>query len=128
MYTFKKEERLCNKRLIDKLFHNGSSFLCYPYKASWLIVDEPADAPAQILISVPKKRYKLAVDRNLLKRRIREAYRLNKQQHLYDVLNGMQKNIVFSIAYVGKEIELYPLMEKKMLKLLKQLTDQVNAS
>jgi ribonuclease P protein component len=127
MYTFKKEERLCNKRLIDELFHNGSSFLCYPFKAQWLPVNEPADAPVQILISVSKRRYKRAVDRNLVKRRIREAYRLNKQQYLYDVLSIAQKNIIFSIGYIGKEIEPYALMEKKMLKLLKQLSEQVSA-
>jgi ribonuclease P protein component len=128
MYTFKKEERLCNKRLIDELFHNGSSFLCYPFKAQWLLLDEAATVPVQVLISVSKKRYKRAVDRNLVKRRIREAYRLNKQQHLLDVLIGTNKNIVFSVGYIGKEIEPYTLMEKKMLKLLKQLGEQVTAS
>jgi ribonuclease P protein component len=68
MYTFKKEERLCNKKLIDELFHNGSSFLCYPYRVSWLTVEENAEFPVQVLIAVPKKRYKRAVDRNLVKR------------------------------------------------------------
>jgi len=68
------------------------------------------------------------VDRNLVKRRIREAYRLTKQEHLYELLTALQKNIVFSVAYIGKEIELYPLMEKKMLKLLKQLGEQVTAA
>jgi ribonuclease P protein component len=125
MYTFKKEERLCNKKLIDKLFHNGSSFLCYPFKASWLLVDETAEIPVQVLFSVSKKRYKRAVDRNLIKRRAREAYRLNKQQHLYDMLNQAGKKIIFSLGYIGKQIEPYPLMEKKMLKLLKQLSEQV---
>jgi len=125
MYTFKKEERLCNKKLIDQLFHNGSSFLCYPFKASWLLVDEPGDVPVQVLLSVSKRRYKRAVDRNLIKRRTREAYRLNKQQHLYDLLISANKKIVFSVGYIGKQIEPYPLMEKKMLKLLKELCGQV---
>ena len=39
-YTFTKEERLCNKRLIDQLYHSGSSFLCYPFKVSWFIATE----------------------------------------------------------------------------------------
>ena len=125
MYTFKKEERLCNKRLIDELFHNGSSFLCYPFRASWLVVEEPQTVPVQVLIAVAKKRYKHAVDRNLIKRRIREAYRLNKQEHLYDAIGASNKNIVFSIGYIGKEIEPYPVFEKKMLKLLKQLSEEV---
>ena len=121
MYTFKKEERLCNKKLIEQLFHNGSSFLCYPYKASWLYIEGPMKFPAQILFSVSKKRYKRAVDRNLIKRRMREAYRLHKQQYLYDILNSTNKNIVLSLGYIGKEIADYDLAEKKLLKLLTQL-------
>jgi ribonuclease P protein component len=122
MNTFKKEERLCNKKLIDELFHSGSSFLCYPFKASWLIINEPQQVPAQILFSVAKKRFKRAVDRNVLKRRMREAYRLNKQQQLYDLLDIADKKIVLSIGYIGKEIAPYEVIEKKMLKLLAQLS------
>ena len=126
MYTFKKEERLCNKKLIDELFHKGSSFLCYPFKASWLIVDDDIQAvPVQLLISVSKRRYKHAVDRNTVKRRLREVYRLNKQQHLYDFLVGSNKRITLSIGYIGKQIESYELFDKKMLKLLKQLSEEL---
>jgi len=126
MYTFKKEERLCNKRLIDELFHNGSSFLCYPFKASWLLVDDAAKTTSvQVLISVSKRRYKRAVDRNLIKRRLREAYRLQKQQHLYELLISTDKKIVLSLGYIGKQIESFDFIEKKMLKLLKQLSEQL---
>jgi len=123
IYTFTKEERLCNKKLIDELFHKGSSFLCYPFKVSWIAVDEPQPFPGQVLFGVQKKRYKRAVDRNLLKRRMREAYRLNKQQRLYSILQEADKKIVFSIGYIGKEINTYELIEKKMLKLLDVLAD-----
>ncbi len=126
IYTFTKEERLCNKKLIDQLFHNGSSFLCYPFKVSWLIATDPQLFPAQVLFSVPKKRYKNAVDRNLIKRRIREAYRLHKQQYLYSLLSDTGKNIVFSIGFIGKEIAPYDFIEKKILKLLNQLSEQID--
>ncbi|MDB4902648.1 MAG: ribonuclease protein component [Mucilaginibacter sp.] len=125
MYTFKKEERLCNKRLIDELFHNGSSFLCYPFKASWLFIDEPLQFPVQILFAVSKKRFKRAIDRNLIKRRMREAYRLHKQLYLYDKLSRTEKKIVLSLGYIGKEIAPYDLTEKKMLKLLSQLSAEL---
>ncbi|WP_429262551.1 ribonuclease P protein component [Mucilaginibacter sp. 3215] len=128
MYTFKKEERLCNKRLIDKLFHNGSSFLCYPFRVSWLVNPEPQPHPVQILFSVPKKRYKHAVDRNLVKRLMREAYRLHKQQHLYHILQQADKKIIVSVGYVGKEIEPYPFIEKKMLRMLAQLSGELTAA
>jgi ribonuclease P protein component len=122
MYTFTKEERLCNKRLIDSLFHNGSSFLCYPFKVSWRLSDELA-VPAQVLFAVPKKRFKHAVDRNLLKRRMREAYRLNKQELLYVTLG--ENKLILALTYVGKEIEPYELIQKRMIKLLNQLTAEL---
>jgi len=128
MYTFKKEERLCNKRLIDKLFHNGSSFLCYPFKASWQYNTEPQTYPAQILFSVSKKRYKHAVDRNLIKRLMRESYRLHKQQNLYQQLKTMDKAIILSVGFIGKEIAPYSFVEKKMLKLLAQLSQELAAT
>ncbi|GAA4318846.1 hypothetical protein GCM10023149_17150 [Mucilaginibacter gynuensis] len=126
MYTFKKEERLCNKGLIDSLFHSGSSFLCYPYKASWRLVDNAGQYPVQVMFSVAKKRYKHAVDRNTIKRRSREAYRLNKQQHLYNFLQASNKHIILSLSYIGKDIAEYDFIEKKMVKLLTQLSEQIS--
>ena len=125
MYTFKKEERLCDKRLIDELFHNGSSFLCYPFKVSWQFIDKPQSFPVQVLFAVSKKRFKRAVDRNLIKRCIREAYRLNKQQYLYDLLTGIDKRIVLSLSYIGKDIAPSDFIGKKMLKLLSQLNTEI---
>ncbi len=125
MRTFKKEERLCNKKLIDELFHSGSSFLCYPFKASWQLTQGPQQFPVQVLLSVSKKRFKRAVDRNLIKRRMREAYRLYKQQHLYILLNGANKKILLSLGYIGKEIVPYEVTEKKMVKLLMQLYKEI---
>jgi len=95
--------------------------LCYPYKVSWMCSDETGTAPAQIVFSVSKKRFKRAVDRNLVKRLTREAYRLHKQLYLYDLLDASGKKIVLSLSYIGKEIGTYDFVEKKMLKLLKQL-------
>jgi ribonuclease P protein component len=128
MYTFKKEERLCNKRLLEQLFSSGSSFLCYPFRVSWLQATLPEQVAVQVVFAVAKKRYRRAVDRNLIKRRTREAYRLHKQELLYAALQEQDKQIVLSINYIGKEINDYALMEKKMVKLLGQLSEQINAS
>ncbi len=86
---------------------------------------EPQEVPVQIVFSVSKKRYKRAIDRNLIKRRMREAYRLSKQQQLYDQLIVADKRIILSVGYIGKEIAPYELIEKKMLKLLTQLNTEL---
>lgn len=113
MYSFSKEERLCNVKLIDKLFHSGSSFLLYPFRIIWLKESLPGENPVQVLISVPKKRFKRAVDRNLLKRRIREIYRHQKSERLYPFLRENSSTILLGISYIGNEIGNYAFMEKK---------------
>ncbi len=128
MYTFKKEERLCNKKLLEKLFRSGSSFLCYPFRVSWLQADAVLPATVQVVFAVSKKRYRRAVDRNLIKRRMRETYRLHKQELLYAPLQEQNQQLIFSINYIGKEITDFKFMDKKMIKLLLQTCEQVNAS
>jgi len=118
---FKKEERLCNKRLINALYKSGSSFILYPYKVVLYPTDE-LNIPVQVLISVPKRRFKRAVDRNLLKRRIREAYRLQKNNLLYPLLGD--SHILLSIQYIGNKIENYDLISKKMTALFLKLQDE----
>ena len=85
----------------------------------------PQQFPAQILFSISKKRFKKAVDRNLIRRRMREAYRLHKQEGLYNKLGASDKKIVLSLGYIGKEIAAYEFTEKKMLKLLNQLCAEI---
>ena len=123
MYTFKKEERLCSKKLIEELFHNGSSFLLYPFRIVWLRHSLPGDVPAQVVINVPKRRFKKAVHRNLIKRRIREIYRLNKGLELYSFLSDHSAQLLLGIHYVGKDIVEYHLMEKKFKLVLSQLKE-----
>ena len=113
MQSFKKEERLCNIKLIEKLFKDGSSFLVYPFRIIWLSEHLVSDFPAQVLISVPKRKFKRAVDRNLIKRRIREVYRLHKSQEIYPFLNDHSDKILLGINFIGNEIADYPFLEKK---------------
>ena len=126
MNSFKKEERLCNVKLIDKLYHNGSSFLVYPFRIIWLAADSDLPFPAQILISIPKKRFKKAVDRNLLKRRIREIYRLNKSEMLYPFLNQRSEKIILAINYIGNEISEYASLEKKFISAIQRLKKNIS--
>ncbi|MBY0244370.1 MAG: ribonuclease P protein component [Sphingobacteriaceae bacterium] len=128
MNTFTKEERLCSKKSLDLLFSNGSSFLLYPFRVSYLFHDTPAKYPAQIVINVAKKRYKRAVDRNLIKRRTREVYRLQKCNLLYDNLLNKDKLLLLSLQFVGKKIYPYSFIEKKMIAALHKLTSTINAN
>ena len=119
MHTFKKEERLCSTKLLDKLFHSGSSFLLYPFRFTWMPIDEQ-EAPVQVVIQVSKRRYKRAVDRNLIKRRIRELYRIHKADHLYHFILA-ERPIGLSMSYIGKELLPSKELEPKLLIALKTL-------
>ena len=120
MYTFKKEERLCSKRLLDELFRNGSSFLLYPFRITWSNLSPSLNVPAQVVISVPKRKFKRAHDRNLLKRRIREAYRLHKSEFLYPFIT-CDRPISLGVSYVGKDIGDYQFLEKKLILVFERL-------
>jgi ribonuclease P protein component len=121
MYTFTKEERLCSKKLLGELFDSGSSFLVYPLRITFLLSAHPGDQPAQVMIGVSKRKFKRAVDRNLLKRRMREAYRLNKSELLYPYLSENGFSLIFAIHYIGKGLLDFHFIEKKMKDALRQL-------
>jgi ribonuclease P protein component len=125
MKKFNKEERLCSRKFLDLLFKNGSSFLLYPFRISYLIVEETAAYPVQVVINVPKKRYKHAVDRNLLKRRIREAYRLQKQEGLYQLLPHTNGLLLLSLQFVGKQKYEFSFIEKKLSAVFKKLLTSI---
>jgi len=114
-YTFTKEERLCSQKQIELLFNNSSSFILYPFRFVWTsqtLADAPY--PAEIAISVPKKRFKRAVDRNKIKRLIREAYRKNKGELFYPILIQEHIKLSFILIYVSNELFTAVDMEKKL--------------
>lgn len=126
MNTFRKEERLCSKKLIGELLQNGSSFLVYPFRIVWKVTQLPDEttSPAQILISISKKRFRRANKRNRIKRLIREAYRLNKQTQLYTKLQDSHIQIVFMCSYIGNDILPYAELEKKLKLTLIRLSNE----
>lgn len=115
-YTFTQAERLCNRPTIDKLFGIRKMLFAYPFKVSFLVEENDKaqdEAPCQALFSVPKRNFKRAVHRNLLRRRCREAFRLNNHD-FYNQLNADGKRISVLFIYIEKEQLEYAKIEHGM--------------
>jgi ribonuclease P protein component len=123
-FTFHKEERLCSQKIIGELFTSGESFLSYPLKVVFLKSDSPESYPAQAAFTVSKRNFKHAVQRNLLKRRMREAYRLNKT-NFYQELASQKLQIAIMFVFIGKDVVEYPAIEKGMKSALKKVLTKV---
>lgn len=115
-FSLPKSERLYKKKDIQELFDKGSSFYLYPFR---VFVQKPsAENTNQVLFSVSKKNFKRAVDRNLIKRRMREAYRLNKAS-----LPEASK-LQLAYIYTAKDILLFDQIRDKMIASFKRLVDE----
>lgn len=113
-FTLGKEERLKSKKLIGKLYTEGSAIKAYPFRMVYLKVDHISKFPVQVGVSVPKRNFKRAVDRNRIKRLMRECYRLQKDI----VYSGTTENYIFMISYIAKDEWKYKDLSSKMKKLL----------
>ena len=118
--TFKKEERLSRKKRIDELFQDGSSFHLTPFRVLYLEKEFESIYPAQVLISVSSRNFPRAVDRNKVKRLIREGYRRHKHL-LYDALTGKNKRLLIGIIYNSRKIESYAYIEGKLVASLQKI-------
>jgi ribonuclease P protein component len=121
-FSFGKNERLCSKKVIDKLFAEGKPVFVFPLKMVYLETGLRTKTPAQAGFAVSKKNFKRAVQRNLIKRRMREAYRLNKQPFYID-LNEKQVAIFF--VFTGKEITDYTVIESAIKKGLRKIIREI---
>jgi ribonuclease P protein component len=129
--TFRKQERLCNRKLIEKLFRQGHFVFEYPFNVFYFILSDEQESkgrhPAQILITVPKKQFKKAVLRNYIRRLIKEGYRKNKSL-LYDFLETKKIKIVAALVYIAKTPISAMETEQKIIKSLMRLTQTIDKS
>ena len=120
--TFSKEERIVSNLLIETLFEKGNSLSlnAYPLRAVYVKTEHREGcAPVQLLISVPKKKFKHAVDRNRVKRQIREAYRNNKSLLEGTVEEGQM--LLIAIIWLSDKHFATKEVEKRVISLLKQM-------
>jgi len=118
--TFNKSERLCSPKAIFILFESGNIFYASIFKIIWLESSISLPYPAQVVFSVSKKVFRLSITRNLIKRRMREAYRKNKHK-LYKQLASQNIQITFVVSLTGKTVPDYLTIEKSMQEMINKL-------
>jgi len=127
--TFHPKERLKSRKLINSLFKEGASFSIFPIRCIYLPItpldeEAPSDYLVQFTSSVPKRAFPKAVDRNRIRRQIKETYRLQKQD-FYEQLEGTKTPFALMFIYVAKEPLSYQKIEKATQKILRKLVGRL---
>ena len=118
--SFGRKEKLKSKVIIDRLFAEGNSLKKYPLRLIFLPLEATPEAVNKAGVSVPKRSFKKAVDRNKIKRLMREAYRKNK----YLVSSNLDRSYALMFIYIGREINSYSKIFRATEELLKDLCEQ----
>lgn len=132
-YKLNKDEKLCSRTAVNRLFDDGKSLMAFPLRAAYRLRPR-GDNPVQFLISIPKKRIRKAVNRVTLRRRVRESYRLNRRELLQAPLEQAGWGVDIAFVYLDNTPAPYSVIEEKMTSLLQriaqaaadQLTSQPN--
>lgn len=122
-FTFSKQERLCSRKTIEKIFDSGKAINENPFRLLWVEAPNEENVYLKIAISVPKKNFKKAVDRNKIKRQIREVYRLNKNK-FFSKLENPEKRYAAIIIYTGRVLPDRKEMEAKIFVTLQRFAKE----
>lgn len=124
-FTLGKDEKLKSRKSIAELFQNGSSVKSFPIKMIYTRINEGCGTSMKVAFSVPKRKFKLAVDRNRIKRMMRECYRQNKHSFY---MEAKSYNVMF--IYMGAKEPIYKELESKFLKVKNKFIEEeiANAS
>ena len=119
-YRLRPSDRLKSRKAIQLLFNSGDSVYSYPVRLQWILTDRDGTAPVRAGFSVPRKKFKKAADRNLLKRRMREAYRVHKTAVQTAGISD-DKQVILMLIYTHDEILPFETIQKGIIKCLKKL-------
>ena len=123
-FTFSKRERMVSRQLIESLFGGSHSMVAYPVRAVFKTTGrQEGDEPVQLLISVPKKHFKHAVDRNRVKRQLREAFRRHK--HLLANRLPADRQLLLAFVWLTNEHQLTLDVERCITKLLQRVSERL---
>jgi ribonuclease P protein component len=119
-----KEERLSSRKKLNALFTSGTSFVVYPVRFVWMVTSQDGPFPARAAFSASKRYWKRAVDRNLLKRRMRESYRVQKQI-LYQSALPPASQIILACLYIADKPSAFDTVNTSMAKGLQKIAKRV---
>ncbi|MEM5565684.1 ribonuclease P protein component [Psychroserpens sp. AS72] len=121
-FSYPKKEKLKSKKLIEQLFSEGKSVSAYPLRMVYLKTEFDDGTQFKTGVSVSKRNFKKAVNRNRIKRLMREAYRLNKSVYF----NNISSCFTLMILYIGKDGTDFDSIDKKMKQLLETFSKKVS--
>lgn len=121
-FSYPKKEKLKSQKLIEQLFSEGKSVSAYPLRMVYLKTNFEEDTQFKTGVSVSKRNFKNAVDRNHIKRLLREAYRLNKTVYFNNILSSY----ALMILYLGKDGTDFDSVDTKMKQLLDAFSKKVS--
>ena len=125
LFSYQSKEKLKSRKLMDQLFTVGKSVSVFPLKAFYNEVDIDLDFPVKLGVGVSSRNFKKAVDRNRIKRLLRETYRLNKQP-LLEFASSKNKKIIVFILFVEKTLPQLEVLQNKLPLLIDKLINQLN--
>jgi ribonuclease P protein component len=119
-FSYNKKEKLKSRTLLNEVFASSKPVLVFPVKVFYKEIEGQLDNPVKLGVGVSGRNFKKSVDRNRVKRLLREAYRLNKEP-LYKFAEENQKNVAVFLLYIDKALPTFELLQKKMPQVLHKL-------
>ena len=124
MFEFPKKQKLCSEAVIKEMFSNGKSFKKSAVRLVWKVANNEDEVTIKSIIVVPKKKIRLAVKRNIINRRMNEAYRLHKIE-LENILKVKKLQLSVAIIYQKAKILPYKILKEEIKLILERLSKEI---